>query len=282
MSFRYIWPLFCEIRGTFRKGKMYRTKIDVSCDTPRSFMGQFVHFFKSPCSNKTQTPQYVSVLTITANLWKPKPMKQVYTLFTDNCIWTLLVSLFKINSHFNPERLKKKKTRFQATAYRWCAFCFSYDLDDAEFVKIYRSLEDLIRTVGNGLGADYFPLLRYIPTPALTKVKQCVKGLRDFLEKHLDEHRKSYNHGKHAQQINMLGCHFSSVALVVSMWLRAWQYELGFTEDFSIDRKRSERVKCPPPPPHTHTDRHTWSCRCRMSHTPVVVCILVTSFDGNQ
>ncbi len=78
-------------------------------------------------------------------------------------------------------------------------------------------MQDFIRTFGNGLAADYFPPLRYIPTPALTKVKQCAKVLRDFLEKHLDEHRKSYNPGRHAQQINMLRSHFTSAALMVSM-----------------------------------------------------------------
>ncbi len=76
-------------------------------------------------------------------------------------------------------------------------------------------MEDLMKAAGNGLAADYFPPLRCIPTPALTKVKQCAKVLRDFLEKHLDQHRKSYTPGKHVWQIDMLESRFSSVALRV-------------------------------------------------------------------
>lgn len=80
----------------------------------------------------------------------------------------------------------------------------SYDHDDSEFVKLRRSSDDLAQAMGNGLAADYFPLLRYIPTPALRKLKQCVRVSHDFYETHLNEHRKSYSPGKAAQQIDVL------------------------------------------------------------------------------
>ena len=99
--------------------------------------------------------------------------------------------------------------------YTYCTLCSSYDLDDPEFVAIYRSIDDLTKAIGNGLAADYFPLLRYVPTPALKKVKQCMNNAKDFLEKHLDEHRKSYNPSKHIWQIDVLESTFSSISITV-------------------------------------------------------------------
>ncbi len=86
--------------------------------------------------------------------------------------------------------------QFSAATYTYDTLYSSYDLDDPEFVTIHRAIDDLFKDLGNGLAADYFPLLRFIPTPALRKVKQYKKVVHDFLQKHLDEHRKSYNPGK--------------------------------------------------------------------------------------
>ncbi len=83
-----------------------------------------------------------------------------------------------------------------AATSTYCALYSSYDLDDPEFVTMHRAIDDLTKDLGNGLAADYFPLLRFIPTPALRKVKQYKQVVHDILRKHLDEHRKAYNPGK--------------------------------------------------------------------------------------
>ena len=74
-------------------------------------------------------------------------------------------------------------------------------------------MDDLNGAIGNGSAADYFPLLRYLPLPTHKKVK-CVKAAQDFLKKHLDEHRKSYNPGKRVLQSDMLESPHSTMSVV--------------------------------------------------------------------
>ena len=50
--------------------------------------------------------------------------------------------------------------------------------------------------VGNGLIADFIPVLKHVPTPAARKLKQFFSQFADIVQKELDEHRAKFDGGK--------------------------------------------------------------------------------------
>ncbi len=68
-----------------------------------------------------------------------------------------------------------------------------FDIDDPQFLILSEGLEDLNRTFGDGLAADYLPLLKYIPTPAQWKMKRILRQMFECIQENLREHRESYD-----------------------------------------------------------------------------------------
>lgn len=73
--------------------------------------------------------------------------------------------------------------------------CFGkqYSFDSPDLLTLIRVVREGMELVGNGLIADFIPILKYIPTPAARKVKQFFGEFSDLVQQELDEHRAKYN-----------------------------------------------------------------------------------------
>ncbi|XP_015272006.1 PREDICTED: cytochrome P450 1A5-like [Gekko japonicus] len=76
-----------------------------------------------------------------------------------------------------------------------CAICFGqrYRHDDQELLNIVNFFEDFEEVAAVGSPADFIPLLRYLPNPAMKKFKELNTRLLAFLQKYVKEHYESFD-----------------------------------------------------------------------------------------
>ena len=68
-------------------------------------------------------------------------------------------------------------------------------MDDPEFVLLTNTIQEATDIAANGLAGDYLPFLKYIPTAAMRKVFRLAQSFLGVVEKHLNDHRETYNPG---------------------------------------------------------------------------------------
>lgn len=68
-----------------------------------------------------------------------------------------------------------------------------YELDDPDLLEWQSLSQEGVEAIGNGLMADFFPVLRHIPTPGMKTLKNLVDRFFKLVNKELDSHKQSYN-----------------------------------------------------------------------------------------
>ncbi|XP_072042988.1 cytochrome P450 1A1-like [Amphiura filiformis] len=75
------------------------------------------------------------------------------------------------------------------------ALCFElkYDFDDPKLTWFIRQTRELNEALGLGLLADFIPILRFIPTQGVTKIKKIKDEFQGFIYAELKRHRESFD-----------------------------------------------------------------------------------------
>ncbi|XP_003784563.1 cytochrome P450 1A1 [Otolemur garnettii] len=78
-----------------------------------------------------------------------------------------------------------------------CAICFGqrYDHNNQELLSIVNLNNEFGEVAASGNPADFFPILRYLPNPALDAFKDLNKKFCSFMEKMVKEHYKTFEKG---------------------------------------------------------------------------------------
>lgn len=78
-----------------------------------------------------------------------------------------------------------------------CAMCFGqrYDHDDQELLSIVDLNNEFGEMAASGNLTDFFPILRYLPNPALSNFKDLNKKFYTFMKKKVKEHYKMFEKG---------------------------------------------------------------------------------------
>nr|XP_045757664.1 cytochrome P450 1A1 [Mirounga angustirostris] len=78
-----------------------------------------------------------------------------------------------------------------------CAMCFGkrYDHDDQELLSLINLNNEFGEAVASGNPVDFFPILRYLPNPALDFFKDLNKRFYSFMQKLVKEHYKTFEKG---------------------------------------------------------------------------------------
>nr|KAF6499684.1 cytochrome P450 family 1 subfamily A member 1 [Molossus molossus] len=78
-----------------------------------------------------------------------------------------------------------------------CAICFGqrYDHDNQELLSIVNLSNEFGEVAASGNPADFLPILRYLPNPALNVFKDLNKKLYIFMQKMVKEHYKTFEKG---------------------------------------------------------------------------------------
>ncbi|KAL2091951.1 hypothetical protein ACEWY4_011749 [Coilia grayii] len=76
-----------------------------------------------------------------------------------------------------------------------CALCFGkrYDYNDKEFLALVQINKEVLRIFGAGNLADFFPVFRYLPSPALRKMMQHIRSMNSFMDDNIKEHLRTYD-----------------------------------------------------------------------------------------
>eukprot|EP00071_Canis_lupus_P002331 XP_003433938.1 cytochrome P450 1A1 [Canis lupus familiaris] len=79
-----------------------------------------------------------------------------------------------------------------------CAMCFSkrYDHDDQELLSLVNLSNEFGEGVASANPLDFFPILRYLPNPALDFFKDLNKRFYSFMQKMVKEHYKTFEKGQ--------------------------------------------------------------------------------------
>lgn len=79
-----------------------------------------------------------------------------------------------------------------------CALCFGkrYAYDDKEFLTIVHINNEVLRIFAAGNLADFFPIFRYLPSPSLRNMVQCINRMNDFMERNIKEHLITFDRVK--------------------------------------------------------------------------------------
>ncbi|KAJ8049055.1 Steroid 17-alpha-hydroxylase/17,20 lyase [Holothuria leucospilota] len=81
---------------------------------------------------------------------------------------------------------------------------FVYEFDDPDLQRWLKYNQEVFDVLGNGITADYIPILRHIPTPGVKRVKGLVDEFLSALRKEVEEHRATYDGGEPKDLIEML------------------------------------------------------------------------------
>eukprot|EP00058_Branchiostoma_floridae_P016375 XP_002601863.1 hypothetical protein BRAFLDRAFT_121141 [Branchiostoma floridae] len=73
------------------------------------------------------------------------------------------------------------------------AFGVRYTMDDEEFNTLMKINKDTEEIVGQGLLADVYPSLRFLPSPTLTNIRKMTKQYVGIMQRHLEEHRETFD-----------------------------------------------------------------------------------------
>ncbi|XP_021573769.1 cytochrome P450 1A1 isoform X2 [Carlito syrichta] len=78
-----------------------------------------------------------------------------------------------------------------------CAICFGrrYDHDHKELLSIVNLSNEFGEMVASGNPADFIPILRYLPSPAMNAFKDLNKKFHSFMQKMVKEHYKTFEKG---------------------------------------------------------------------------------------
>ncbi|XP_040498560.1 cytochrome P450 1A1 isoform X2 [Ursus maritimus] len=78
-----------------------------------------------------------------------------------------------------------------------CAMCFGkrYDHDDQELLSLVNLSNEFGEAVASGSPVDFFPILRYLPNPALDVFKDLNKRFYAFTQKLVKEHYRKFEKG---------------------------------------------------------------------------------------
>ncbi|KAK1176040.1 hypothetical protein AOXY_G839 [Acipenser oxyrinchus oxyrinchus] len=77
-----------------------------------------------------------------------------------------------------------------------CALCFGkrYDYNDKEFLTLVQINNEVLKGFATGNVADFFPVLRYLPTsPAIKTLVQYIKRMNSFMERNIEEHLNTFD-----------------------------------------------------------------------------------------
>ncbi|XP_072044008.1 steroid 17-alpha-hydroxylase/17,20 lyase-like [Amphiura filiformis] len=72
-------------------------------------------------------------------------------------------------------------------------FAHKYELDDPRITWFIRQSREALENFGVGMLADFIPVLRFLPTPGVRKMKQIIEESHNFLYDELELHRKSFD-----------------------------------------------------------------------------------------
>ncbi|XP_072046599.1 cytochrome P450 1A1-like [Amphiura filiformis] len=72
-------------------------------------------------------------------------------------------------------------------------FAHKYELDDPRITWFVRLSRETLEALGVGMPADFFPVLRFLPTPGIRKLKQLLEESFNFLCDELKLHRESFD-----------------------------------------------------------------------------------------
>ena len=73
--------------------------------------------------------------------------------------------------------------------------CFgkNFPRKSEEMLSIVKSSNDFVETASSGNAVDFFPILRYLPNPALKRFKNFNDKFLLFLQKTVQEHYQDFN-----------------------------------------------------------------------------------------
>ncbi|XP_078619282.1 steroid 17-alpha-hydroxylase/17,20 lyase-like isoform X2 [Branchiostoma floridae x Branchiostoma japonicum] len=73
------------------------------------------------------------------------------------------------------------------------AFGTRYNMDDEDFNTLMKISKDTTETFGQGLLADVYPLLRFLPSSSVTANRKMTHQLMEIMQRHLEQHRESFD-----------------------------------------------------------------------------------------
>ncbi|KAJ6664192.1 hypothetical protein lerEdw1_008409 [Lerista edwardsae] len=85
-----------------------------------------------------------------------------------------------------------------STANVICAICLGkrFSNGDQELLSIRNMLDNFAEVAAAGSPPDFIPVLRYLPNPAMEKLKELSKRFLAFFQKHVNEHYEDFSEGK--------------------------------------------------------------------------------------
>ncbi|KAJ8045773.1 Steroid 17-alpha-hydroxylase/17,20 lyase [Holothuria leucospilota] len=124
----------------------------------------------------------------------------------ENLVYSILPGLTKHLESKGSEPFNPKPTLASSIYNILATMCFGkqFEFDGPEVKFWMRLSQEGIEVGGNGLAADYIPFMKYIPTPAVAKVKSLLKESSDAINRELEEHHASYDGGEPKDLIEML------------------------------------------------------------------------------
>ncbi|XP_072044006.1 cytochrome P450 1A1-like isoform X2 [Amphiura filiformis] len=72
-------------------------------------------------------------------------------------------------------------------------FAHKYELDDPRITWLVRISRETFESFGVGMLADFIPILRFLPTPGVRKLKQILEENLTFMHDELKRHRESFD-----------------------------------------------------------------------------------------
>ena len=81
------------------------------------------------------------------------------------------------------------------TGFLHALFTCSYEYDDPRIQQQIDDFKKQYEIVGNGLLADYIPVVRHLPLPQAARFKEFLNTYFARIQEELDGHRKSFDPG---------------------------------------------------------------------------------------
>ncbi|KAI8496642.1 hypothetical protein Bbelb_252970 [Branchiostoma belcheri] len=75
------------------------------------------------------------------------------------------------------------------------AFGIRYNMDDEDFNTLMQISKDTTEVFGQGILADVFPSLGFLPTPGKAAVQKLTRSFLDIMQRHLDQHQETFDPG---------------------------------------------------------------------------------------
>ncbi|KAJ8046069.1 Cytochrome P450 1A1 [Holothuria leucospilota] len=124
----------------------------------------------------------------------------------EKLVYSILPGLTKHLESKSSEPFDPRTTLASCIYNILATMCFGkqFEFDGPEVKFWMRMSQQFMEIFGNGLAADYIPILKHIPTPAVKKSKEFTNEFYDAINKELEEHHASYDGGEPKDLIEML------------------------------------------------------------------------------